>query len=454
MFAILVDMAEEHSERTEGRPDPDQLIGLLAADPVELSDAEVTDGMLDLIELLGRTSAALSRFAASFDSRSLPSVDGARSASAWIGARTELSRSVAGGAVKRGRALRACPVVDAAAGDGRLGEAKVRMLLDVRCGLEELFAEHEQLLVDEVSPLTVEQARIVIEQWRAIALATEGRDDGPDPADDPDRNTTHLSPTFGGRWRLDGDLDAVTGDAMATALDAWIDSAVRDGAIDPTGRSRTHLRAQALAALVGVGSECESPRTQRRADIRLAWDAADLLGEEVASMAELAHRRCLTDRGTFLSHFAADEALCNAEVTDLLVRFGLDGSSTVLGTVHTRRYPTDRERAALAERDGGCMFPGCDAPVGWCDAHHTIPYDIGKRTKLDELVLLCPFHHRQVHRGFSLVRTSDGRIEVTRPDGSRLDHDPPGGAVLPDRRHKLPPPTRFRTPSNGDERAA
>jgi hypothetical protein len=21
-------------------------------------------------------------------------------------------------------------------------------------------------------------------------------------------------------------------------------------------------------------------------------------------------------------------------------------------------------------RDGGCVFPGCDRPLAWCDAHH------------------------------------------------------------------------------------
>src|SRR5690606_23968604 len=98
---------------------------------------------------------------------------------------------------------------------------------------------------------------------------------------------------------------------------------------------------------------------------------------------------------------------------------------------------------ALAERDGRCMFPGCDAPSHWCDAHHTVPYEIGKRTRLDELVLLCPHHHRQVHRGYTLTRSVAGHIHVARPDGTRLSIEPLGGAARPDPRHKLPPPSRF-----------
>ncbi len=439
MFDIMQGMSESNSH--EGRdscgPSAERLLTLLVATPAELTDGEVIDGLLGLVELSGRVQAAVARFAASFDARSLAAADGARSAAGWLAARTELARPAAAGAVACGRGLRHCPVVDAAAGDGRLGAAKVRALLDVREGLEADFARDEAELVAEVAPLTVAAARNLLDSWRSVMAARAGLDDGPSPADDPDRNSLHLSSTFQGRWRLDADLDASTGEALANAIDAWIERGVRAGALDPTTSRRSQLWARALTELVGVGAHASGPRSQPHADIHLSWDAADLLGQPVASMADLARRRCLTDRGTHLSRFAAQQALCNADVHDLLVLFGLDGSREVLGVTHTRRHATRHERAALIERDRGCVFPGCDAPVRWCDAHHTTPYEIGHHTRLDELVLLCPHHHRLVHRGFTLVRGGDGQITVTRPDGS----------VMPavDRRYKLPPP---------DERAA
>lgn len=436
-------MADGSDDTSGAEPTPAALAGLLAAAPAELTDGEVTEGLLDLVELSGRVQAALSRFTASFDARSLPSLDGARSVAGWLAARTELSRPAATGALLMGRGLRDCPVVDAAAGDGRLGAAKVRMLLEARTKVEELFAEQEADLVDEVVPLTVEQARRYLDTWRQVALATAGKDDGPEPGDDPELNGVHLSSTFQRRWRLDGDLDDLTGDALATALDEWIDARIREGVLDPKELKRSQMRAMAIAALVGVGVEAGSPRAQRKADVRITWDAADLFGQPVADLVELAHRRCVTDRGTHLSRFAADEAMCNADVTDVLVHFGLDGTTTVLGTVHTRRHPTDRERLALEERDRGCVFPGCDAPIRWCDAHHTVPYEIGKRTRMDELVLLCAHHHRQAHRGFTVTRSTTGRVRVARPDGTRLDPDPPGEATQADLRHKVPRPTRF-----------
>jgi hypothetical protein len=90
------------------------------------------------------------------------------------------------------------------------------------------------------------------------------------------------------------------------------------------------------------------------------------------------------------------------------------------------------------------VFPSCDAPSAGATPT-TIPYEIGQRTQLDELVLLCPHHHRQVHRGFTLTRSPNGQIRVTRPDGTRLDpHSDDDTSVDP--RHRLPPPTRFTRP--------
>ena len=414
------------------------VVALLAAEPAELTDGEVLDGMAALAMHVGQAQAMLARMAATFDARALATLDGARSAAGWLAARTELAQPAASHLVKTGRRLRHCPVVDGAARDGRLGVAKVQMLLEARIDLEDLFADHEAVIVAEVAPLTVAQAQVVIKKWRQVALATVGNDDGPEPGEDPDLNAVHLSATFQDRWRLDGDLDGQTGEALSNALESWIDRQVRSGAIDPTDRKRSNLQAEALGALVGVGALADAPRTQPRASVRISWDAADLLGRPVASMAELAHRRCLTERGSVLSRSVAEMALCNADITDLLVAFGLDGSQTVLGATHTRRHATDHERAALAERDRGCVFPGCHAPVGWCDAHHTVPYEIGHRTRLDELVLLCPHHHRQVHRGFTLSRSSTGHIHVARPDGSRLSPAPPGTETWVDPRRKLP----------------
>jgi len=63
------------------------------------------------------------------------------------------------------------------------------------------------------------------------------------------------------------------------------------------------------------------------------------------------------------------------------------------------RVVSAAQRAALAVRDGGCRFPGCDRPPAWCEAHHLRHWLHGGATDLANLVLLCRAHHRAVHEG-------------------------------------------------------
>ena len=65
------------------------------------------------------------------------------------------------------------------------------------------------------------------------------------------------------------------------------------------------------------------------------------------------------------------------------------------------------------------MFPGCDRPSEWCQAHHLIPFEHGGSTDLANLCLLCSHHHHLVHEGgWSLERI--GVVWVaTSPTGVR-----------------------------------
>ena len=74
------------------------------------------------------------------------------------------------------------------------------------------------------------------------------------------------------------------------------------------------------------------------------------------------------------------------------------------------------QRTALAVRDGGCVFPHCQRPLAWCDAHHVRHWLHGGPTDLANLALLCRAHHRAVHEGgWQLARGPDGRFTATPP---------------------------------------
>jgi hypothetical protein len=57
---------------------------------------------------------------------------------------------------------------------------------------------------------------------------------------------------------------------------------------------------------------------------------------------------------------------------------------------------------ALVVRDGGCTFPGCDHPGGWCQRHHIKGWINGGPTDLNNLTLVCGYHHRSFeHNGWT-----------------------------------------------------
>jgi hypothetical protein len=81
------------------------------------------------------------------------------------------------------------------------------------------------------------------------------------------------------------------------------------------------------------------------------------------------------------------------------------------------RVITAAQRAALAVRDHGCVIPGCDRPLAWCEGHHLVHWLDGGNTDLDNLALLCRAHHRAVHEGgWRLGRDPDGQLTATPPD--------------------------------------
>ncbi len=98
----------------------------------------------------------------------------------------------------------------------------------------------------------------------------------------------------------------------------------------------------------------------------------------------------------------------------------------------TEQIPGHLRRAVIA-RDRRCAFPGCGQPSAACQVHHIRPRRKGGRTKLTNLILLCPFHHLiAVHQwGWVIILTADGTVTAVSPDQQRTlhSHGPPARAA-------------------------
>ncbi len=124
----------------------------------------------------------------------------------------------------------------------------------------------------------------------------------------------------------------------------------------------------------------------------------------------------------------------------------------------TTRIATPGQTIALAARDRGCSFPGCDRPPSHCQRHHITDWANGGPTDIDNLTLLCGYHHREhakrgwecvmLERATALATTRLARPHTehpsatpdtspcppTNPTDQRSDADQPGAdpSVAPD----------------------
>ena len=101
-----------------------------------------------------------------------------------------------------------------------------------------------------------------------------------------------------------------------------------------------------------------------------------------------------------------------------------DRHGAILCAGRTQRLANRAQRRTLAARDHGCSFPACTRPASWCQAHHVIAWINGGPTDLDNLVLLCGFHHRSFDQAGWLVRIVDGVPEWIPPPWLDQDQKP------------------------------
>ena len=139
----------------------------------------------------------------------------------------------------------------------------------------------------------------------------------------------------------------------------------------------------------------------------------------------------LLDTGTGLSVSETRRLLCNAGIVPAV----LGADSAVLDLGRGRRLFDRHQRLALTVRDRGCVFPGCERPPAWCEAHHTIAWSEGGPTDLSHGALVCCFHHHLIHQDQWQPRDRprrDPRSHPTTPHRPSPAPDPPPTLQTPE----------------------
>ncbi len=245
-----------------------------------------------------------------------------------------------------------------------------------------------------------------------------------DPDGAPDRDERHrrlrrlsLRRMHGGMWRISGDLLPETGSVLSAVLRPLaaprLDNAA-EGRLhesDPrTPDERLHDAiddaARRLLATEGLPATGGVPAT-----VIVTIDHRDLLNRT-----GLGH----TSDGAQLSVATVLRLAEEAEIIPAV----LNDAGGVLSVGRSRRIATRSQTLALIARDGGCSFPGCDHPPQWCDRHHIRAWVDGGETDLDNLTLLCSYHHYRFESHGWSCRLIDGLPHWTAPPHLDPDQTP------------------------------
>ncbi len=90
----------------------------------------------------------------------------------------------------------------------------------------------------------------------------------------------------------------------------------------------------------------------------------------------------------------------------------------------SRRDPTDTQRREIMRRDRHCRFPGC-TNVTFTNVHHIVPWKPDGRTDLDNLALLCEYHHHRVHsREWTMSGDANAELMFVGPTGRVMTSRP------------------------------
>jgi hypothetical protein len=377
----------------------EEAVDRLAAEDIDGFTGGLGEDIRSLRRCIDRLEVECARRLARFSAGHEHLADNAASTVAWLRRECGLS---AVAAVQRVDVARHLPALEAtwqAFVDGDIGFHNAALIArtarTVRTEpareLDQIFARAARKLLPEQMRIVTSHARHCVDPGGALSDANKqhrGR-------------WLHLSQTIDGVFVLDGMLDPEGGATFRTAIEALIPPR-RDN--DLTAAQR---RADALVELATrLLNSGELPTTHCvRPHVTVTVSEATLQERPGAPGAELA----------WAGVVPADTArrlACDATVT----RVDVDSRGAPLDVRRATRVVHPALRRALVLRDRGCRFPGCDRPADWTDAHHIRHWADDGPTALENLVLLCRRHHRQVHEGGWLVRHGeDGAVDVVPP---------------------------------------
>ena len=332
---------------------------------------------------------------AELDRRKLWAAQGAMSCGHWLSWACGIDAHTAREKVRVARALENLPLLSGALAKGELGYSKARALTRVAT------PDNEAMLLDIGLHGTAAHVEKFARLYRQASSANE--------TERADKRHRERGLAF---WHEDDGTVVLHGrfpPEMAARILGALEAAMAAHAAEQPAAEWSQEHAAPPDVPRGTRVP-KPPVTVRRADA-LAWMAdrvfeagdAPALAPDRHEVVVHVDAEVLAGGGAGRCEVAGDSALAGETARRLCCDAGIvatvdgpAGEPLAVGR-RTRTIPPAMRRALLV-RDRGCRFPGC-ASTHRLHGHHVQHWAKGGETSLDNLVLLCPFHHRLVHEG-------------------------------------------------------
>lgn len=417
---------------------------LAALDPHGQPAREQTAAMEALERVEAQIAAARARLVTQVEADGTWTSDGSRSLQAWVRRRTGRFQSEAAATVSLARALRDhLPNVAASLSAGEISVDHARVLARYATSspaCREMLGHPElgeRFLLEQAQQHDATVFTRVVKHWalRADPEAGDRR-----WREDTGREQFSFAQTMDG-WAGQIWLNEANGALVHRALEAWggvagtgdlrsagerraaalvemAGAALDSGSLQPGARIRPHLGITADLATLQALIKAQEPATADT-DPAAAGDVDDEVLDRIS--AALDHSALVgvapaeLEDGTPIPFSIFALLACESHLHRVI--FGARGEILDVGR-ESRLFTTGQTRGILA-RDRSCRFPGCTAPAGVGEIHHSLWYYAHHGpTATRNGVLLCRYHHSLVHRlGLSIERRTT-HWRFVRPGGT------------------------------------
>jgi hypothetical protein len=363
--------------------------------PQDMDDHALVEAVTALGAHLAAGTARLLEVVSEAEKRGLPGSWDAKDAGQWLSWLTGFSPSKARDHAVVAGAIDDFPETKKALSSGEISFDQAKAITRSE------RPDHEDELVELAKSTTAGQLMSVVSAYR--------RASAPGHADAAyERRYLHYFFDDHDSFVLTGRLAKDDGAIVAKAIEVFRDEFYRANDREQY-LPQEKLSADALVAVADAALGSDNKRSGADATQVVVHVDADAL------VTDDPDARCEIAGAGGIATATARRLGCDASIVTMIEK---DGQPLSVGR-KTRKVPHGIRRALMA-RDQMCKFWGC-THARYTDAHHIEYWTEGGETSLDNLMLLCRFHHRLVHeRGYRIERDNDENVDFIRPDGSRV----------------------------------